>query len=337
MRQHRGRTVRWFAGILVAGAIAGCQDGAGPGPRVTGIQLGRASQDLAVTATDPTGAPQDTTLDVTVSGSGFDDGSTVQLTLSGVPTEKVRTNSTRYRNRKTLIANITIAADAEVDFYDVEVTTASRKKGIGSEMFEVFVGGQQVVIAFRRPASAELESFFADVATLDFASAPQPVQGKINGYSIQTKMTPFTLSLEPSAEFYDDKDPRSDPLCETEWFEVMLEAAAANGGSLDGSLEVDASWSTDLISISVWFIVALDPWEYAIRVPMHGPQEDRLIQVNGERTVLALREGYPRFWRRRLGPNAGTLGGNWPDAQMCLMNSDRSNGFMDFEIWVQAQ
>jgi hypothetical protein len=47
-----------------------------------------------------------------------------------------------------LIANITIAADAEVDFYDVEVTTSSRKKGIGTEMFEV-TSTQTVTFIFR--------------------------------------------------------------------------------------------------------------------------------------------------------------------------------------------
>jgi hypothetical protein len=125
--------------MLAAVAIGGCHDEAAPGPQVTGVQLAKSrSQDPEVTSTDPASAPQDTTLDVEVSGSGFDNGSTVELTLSGVPTEKVRTNSTRYRNPRTLIANITIAADAEVDFYDVEVTTFRGKKGIGTEMFEVF-------------------------------------------------------------------------------------------------------------------------------------------------------------------------------------------------------
>jgi hypothetical protein len=131
MRPHRGLTVFPLAALVAAAGIGGCRDEAASGPRITGIQIAkRAPQDPEVTGTDPTGAPQDTTLDVEVSGSGFDNGSTVQLTLSGVPTEKVRTNSIRYRNSRTLIANITIAADAQVDLYDVEVTTSSRKKGV---------------------------------------------------------------------------------------------------------------------------------------------------------------------------------------------------------------
>jgi len=338
MRQPRALTIFPLAAIVAAVAIASCQDSPDTGPRVTGIQVAKgASQDPAVTGTDPTGAPQDTTLDVTVSGSGFDDGSTVELTLSGVPTEKVRTNSTRYRNSRTLIANITIAADAEVDFYDVEVTTASRKRGIGSEMFEVFTGGgNQIFVEFKRPASAELESFFRPAVTPDFASAPQPVDGTINEYSIQTKPTPFTLSLEPSAEFYDGKDPHTDPGCETEWLETILDAAAANGGSLDGSLELEVSWDQELnvkTGITVRFIVAIAPWEYLMRFPTYGGVEDELVQVDGERTVLAARDKWYLIMRRKL----GTKGGNWQDGQRCLMSSNRSNGLVDAEIWVWTQ
>jgi hypothetical protein len=222
MRPHRGLTVFPLAALVAAAGIGGCRDEAASGPRITGIQIAkRAPQDPEVTGTDPTGAPQDTTLDVEVSGSGFDNGSTVQLTLSGVPTEKVRTNSIRYRNSRTLIANITIAADAQVDLYDVEVTTSSRKKGIGTEMFEVFTGGgNAVMVEFRQPESGLLGDFFAAVATLDYASAPQPVQGKVNENSIQTKSSPFTLSMEPATQFYDGKDPNNDPLCETGFLRV---------------------------------------------------------------------------------------------------------------------
>jgi len=90
-----------------------------------------------VTSTDPTSAPQDTTLNVTVSGSDFDRGSRVDLVLDGVPTDKVQTNSTTFLNSKKLIANISIAVDAVPDRYDVLVTTSKDKRGIGIELFEV--------------------------------------------------------------------------------------------------------------------------------------------------------------------------------------------------------
>ncbi|MGD2216800.1 MAG: hypothetical protein PVJ64_08585 [Gemmatimonadales bacterium] len=335
MRQRRGILVFLFAGSLAAVAIGGCQDEAATGPEVTGVQLAKpGSQDPEVTGTDPTGAPQDTTLDVEVSGSGFDDGSTVEMTLSGVPTEKVRTNSTRYRSPRKLIANITIAADAQVDFYDVEVTTSSRKKGIGTEMFEVFVGGgNEVMVEFKQPESGELGGFFSAVATLDYASAQQPVQGKHNENNIETKFSPFTLSLEPRAEFYDGKDPYNDPLCETEFLETILDAAAANGGSLDGSLEIEAQWDHPIsILIGVRFIVAVDKWEYKITIPQPGsPGQDRLIQTDDERTILAIRDGHFQIRRRKLGRK-----GTWWEMEQCFVDSDLvpSNGLMDLEIWV---
>lgn len=200
-------------------------------------------------------------------------------------------------------------------------------------------GGSEVLVEFKRPASAELESFFRPGVTLDLASSAQTMNGQISGSSINTKMSPFRLILEPSAEFYDDKDPRSDPVCPTEWLEAILDAATANGGWLDGSLEIKA-WSrgTGDLGVGLSFIVPIDPDEYLIQVGgIYGRQEDRLIQANAERTVLAMRDGYPRVYRRELGPHAGTLGGTWSGNQRCLQNADKSNGFVDFEIWVSKQ
>ena len=96
-----------------------------------------SSGDPIVSSTDPSSAPQDTTLDVAVTGSNFDVGSRVDLAIDGVTTEKVRTNSTTFVTPKKLIANITIAPDAVPDRYDVIVMTSKGKRGIGIERFEV--------------------------------------------------------------------------------------------------------------------------------------------------------------------------------------------------------
>ena len=90
-----------------------------------------------VTSTNPSDAPRDTTLDVHVIGSGFDKGSQVSFGLDGVQDSRVRVNQTRYVKSTTLIANVTIAVDALADRYDVIVVTATGKKGIGTEKFEV--------------------------------------------------------------------------------------------------------------------------------------------------------------------------------------------------------
>lgn len=105
-----------------------------------GIQAakgGGGSGGPAVSRTDPDSAAQDTTLDVHVIGSGFDRGSRAEFALNGVVGPNIRTNSTRYVSSRELVANITIAADAVTDLYDVIVTTFAGKKGIGTEMFTV--------------------------------------------------------------------------------------------------------------------------------------------------------------------------------------------------------
>jgi probable HAF family extracellular repeat protein len=90
-----------------------------------------------VKSTSPDTATVDSTLDVHVFGSGFDVGSRAQWALSGVPSGKVVTNSTRFVSSTELVANITIAKDATLASYDVMVTTSSGKGGIGTECFVI--------------------------------------------------------------------------------------------------------------------------------------------------------------------------------------------------------
>jgi hypothetical protein len=114
---------------------------------------------VSVTATDPDTATQDTTLDVVVTGSNFDPGSAAQWAIAGVPSSRVRTNATQFVNSKRLIANITIAADADPVLYDVIVTTATGKKGIGTELFAIQVKFTPL------PPGPSLDFVFADQAS----------------------------------------------------------------------------------------------------------------------------------------------------------------------------
>jgi probable HAF family extracellular repeat protein len=75
-----------------------------------------------------------------VLGTGYDRGSRAVWALNGdtaFATTKVKTNSTRYVSSKELVANVTIAADATLDSYDIVAVTSSGKKGIGIEAFTV--------------------------------------------------------------------------------------------------------------------------------------------------------------------------------------------------------
>ena len=107
-------------------------------PSVGDVSLARATS-LAptVTAAVPSAAPQGTTLDVEIDGTGFDSGSHASFERGGVADPKVHVNSTRYVKSTQLVANVTIEVDATVSPYDVAVFTVGGKKGIGTDAFTV--------------------------------------------------------------------------------------------------------------------------------------------------------------------------------------------------------
>jgi probable HAF family extracellular repeat protein len=124
--------------LAVCGLLAGCAGDPTDVPSESRPDLAKAGSGPSVSAVAPDNAPQDTTLDIQVLGSGYDQGSRVDLALGGTPDPvKVHTNSTRYVTSTQLIANITISLDATLARYDVMVTTSSGKKGIGTERFLV--------------------------------------------------------------------------------------------------------------------------------------------------------------------------------------------------------
>ena len=110
-------------------------DPLGPG----GVAGARAagSGNPTVSSVTPDNSQRGLTLDVAVNGSGYDQGSVARLERQGVPAAKITTNSTTFVTTRKLIANITIAADADTGKYDVAVITASGRKGVGIELFTV--------------------------------------------------------------------------------------------------------------------------------------------------------------------------------------------------------
>lgn len=125
------------SGLLVLACVRGPDEIIAP--ITPDLQAARTttSTTVSVTAASPANAPQDTTLDVLIDGSGFDSGSQASFERQGVTDPLVRVNSTRFVKSTQVVANVTIAPDAEVTTYDVAVTTSSGKKGIGTEMFAV--------------------------------------------------------------------------------------------------------------------------------------------------------------------------------------------------------
>jgi hypothetical protein len=100
--------------------------------------MGKSPTALAVTSTNPSFGDQGTTIDVHILGTGFTSGAQATWLLHGAADPAhVRTNSTTFVSSTELIANITIASDAQLDFWDVQVALIGGKNGVGSECFEV--------------------------------------------------------------------------------------------------------------------------------------------------------------------------------------------------------
>jgi hypothetical protein len=98
-----------------------------------------SAQDITVTEAIPSSAEQDTIgLDVTIKGSGFKKGAKAQWFVSGTSDPGgITVNSTSFVNSNTLVANITVAADAQTEKkFDIYVTSGGRT-GKGIELFTV--------------------------------------------------------------------------------------------------------------------------------------------------------------------------------------------------------
>ena len=167
---------------------------------VGGVSLRAASTSgVTVTSAVPSNGLAATTVDVTINGSGFDKGSTATFPLNGVVDPRVNVNSTRYIKSTQLVANVTIAPDAPAVAYDVDVTTASGKKGIGTEMFTVKVPPPDPAIAYRTQVTQGLsETYFLAVMNADgtnqttfgsASNAPHPAwspDGRSIAYHVST-------------------------------------------------------------------------------------------------------------------------------------------------------
>ena len=83
-------------------AFTACQESTIPDEVPAAPELaGGTVTEVTVTGATPSTAPADTTLDVQISGAGFDRGSVAAFEVNGVPDPKLRVNSTRY-SRSTL-------------------------------------------------------------------------------------------------------------------------------------------------------------------------------------------------------------------------------------------
>jgi hypothetical protein len=132
------------SGVIFSGAACSDQSRSIAGSEFPDVRAGKSVSDVVVSSTTPDSATQDTTLDVTINGSGFVSGAVATWAYQGISdAAQVRTNRTTYVSSRKLIANITISATATVGNWDVHVMAGS-KGGIGTEAFAVKAGGKPI-------------------------------------------------------------------------------------------------------------------------------------------------------------------------------------------------
>ena len=115
--------------------LGGCSGSPPSGPDAVPAAGGESAP--VVASAEPSLVPPGATLDLRVFGSGFDDGSRVDVATGGEPSPEVRTDSTRFVSEVELVATITTAADVLLGPYDIVVTTGKGKQGIGTELIDV--------------------------------------------------------------------------------------------------------------------------------------------------------------------------------------------------------
>jgi len=94
---------------------------------------------VQVNAADPSSAPQGTmSLDVTVSGSGFDSSAQVDFLVTGTTNPGgVIVRNVRVTGPKKLVATIDVADTAVIDKFDIQVSLSGGRKGKGTSLFAV--------------------------------------------------------------------------------------------------------------------------------------------------------------------------------------------------------
>ena len=171
------------ARILSLLLLAGCSAGTLTEPPFPGpFAAAGGGSGPTIRAADPDTGFRNTTIDVRVLGSGFDNGSKATWALAGdttFATTNVKTNSTRFVKSGELVANITIGATAPLALFDVVVVTSSGRKGIGIEKFTVkLVGQTSYGITFQQGIESDpAHPFFSPAKTGD----PFGIGGAVTG------------------------------------------------------------------------------------------------------------------------------------------------------------
>lgn len=133
-----GRTTLGAAAAVCLLMSMGCADEPRSSVMPTAPSFGKVTSGPTVTAATPAfGRQGQTGEEVTITGSGFAPGAVAAWQENGVVTSRINVRQTQFVSSTQLVATIDVAPDADLAFYDIAVTNSDRKKGIGTELFEV--------------------------------------------------------------------------------------------------------------------------------------------------------------------------------------------------------
>jgi hypothetical protein len=143
MITNRGLAQRILVVLSGMAALAGCADRPIPSGIEPDVFLARKTGGgPTVASTDPAMGGQGMRLLVRILGSGYNATAVASWERNGAADPKVVVNATTFVSSSEVVADITIADDADLDLYDVAVeimTDGGRKKGVGAEQFEVTI------------------------------------------------------------------------------------------------------------------------------------------------------------------------------------------------------
>jgi hypothetical protein len=226
--------------------------------------LAASAPPVQVTSADPSAAPQGTiSLDVTVSGSGFDSSAAVSFLVTGTTNPGgITVKNVTVLGSKKLIATVEVADTAVVSNFDIQVQLSGGRKGKGTSLFAVL----------KKPNSGEDETAnqCIDADTRGFPSYVFTRQTTIDGVSTWgiyvTDDDALCEKLVGSEPYSRDIDFWYDPVAAT----GML-MHSSNGTGLfaakisvsfneDGSPVVQATAFQSLLPVTAVPVAELDGW-----------------------------------------------------------------------------
>ena len=202
----------WLAGLFFVGSCS--EENPPTGPQVFSVEFakggngkggGGSTGDPVVRDTDPPSTEQGTIdLQVRVLGSGFEHPAHVRFLMDGDSTGIATSDTAEFVSDGELITTITVADDAALGLWDVEVELLSnRRKGIGIELFEV-------VADFFTTWTGTVESFSDEAVTtnqdnrvtLDVSAA---------SFTVETNFANTVAQYGPNLSFTESGVPEGQP------------------------------------------------------------------------------------------------------------------------------